>query len=356
MVISTAQRLIERLTTPLDLDAYLSTVNPLWGRRVRGRVESVQRIGVDAAHVRIRPGAGWQGHRPGQFVTIGVDVDGVRHHRSFTLTSVPGDRTIEITVQATSTGVVSSHLVHDTRAGELVTLLPAAGGVDVVDRAPDSPMLFVAGGSGITPTIGILRSLHRDGVDIDAVVAHHSASPQRALFTAELDELAAAHDGLRVAHVHSRPDGSHRLDAARLEALCPDWRTRHAHVCGPESMLDVAEVLWREAGLEDRLHLERFHPARPELPASAADAATSVAWFSNADVVAPAPAGTSLLEVAEAAGLTPAHGCRMGICRTCTTRLDSGCVRDLRDGREHRDGEHVQLCVSAAASDVVLAL
>ncbi len=359
MVISTAQRLLERLTTPVDVDSYVATVNPLWGRRVRGRVVSVRPVGVDAASVRIRPGAGWVGHRPGQFVTLGVDVDGVRHHRSFTLTSVPGERTIEITVQAAADGLVSRHLVHDTQVGDLVQLQPAAGGIDVVDRAPTSPMLFVAGGSGITPTIAVLRALDRDGVDIDAVVLHNSVSPERALFTDELDELADRHAGLRVVHVHSQPDGSHRLDRARLESSCADWRTRHGHVCGPESMLDAASGLWRDAGIEDRLHVERFHPARPSLPdadRAAGPAAASVAWFSGSDVVADAPADTPLLEVAEAAGLRPVHGCRMGICRTCTTRLESGCVRDLRDGRSLGAGAHVQLCVCAASDDVVLDL
>ena len=356
MVLSTAKRLLDRFTTPVDLDAYLSTVNPLWGRRTRGRVESVRPVGVDAASLRIRPGAGWQGHRPGQFVTLGVDVDGVRHHRSFTLTSVPDDRTIEITVQASADGLVSRHLVHDAAVGDLVLLQPAAGGIEVVDRAPDSPMLFVAGGSGITPTMAVLRSLDAAGVDIDAFVLHHSTSPARALFTDELDRLAATHERLRVVHVHSRPDGSHRLDLARLEERCADWRSRHAHVCGPGSMLDAATALWRDAGLEDRLHVERFHPAPATPPSSTPGAGTSVAWFSASDVVTAAAADTPLLEVAEDAGLNPLHGCRMGICRTCTTRLESGCVRDLRDGREHGSGAHVQLCVSAAAGDVVLDL
>lgn len=367
MISGSAQRLLERLTTPLDLDAYLSTINPLWGRRTRGRIVSVRAVGVDAASVRIVPGWGWAPHRPGQFVTLGVDIDGVRHHRSFTLTSVPGDRELEITVQASADGTVSRHLVFDARPGEIVQLLSAAGGVDVIDSSPEAPLLFVAGGSGITPTIGILRALDRAGVDIDAVVLHHSVSLERALFTEELDRLAAAHDRLRIVHVHSSPDGSHRIDAARLEELCPDWASRHAHVCGPEPMLDVADTIWGDAGLGAQLHVERFRPARPSRPertggsddaagSDDAEAPAAVVWFSSADVVAPAPEDTPLLEVAEAAGLAPAFGCRMGICRTCTTRLATGCVRDLRDGREHRDGEHVQLCVSAADGDVVLDL
>ncbi len=283
----------------------------------------------------------------------------MRHHRSFSLTSAPGDATLEVTVQATPQGLVSRHLVLEAAVGDMVQLLAAAGGIDVVDRRPEAPMLFVSGGSGVTPVVGVLRALDASGVDLDAVVLHHSASPDRALFTDELDRLAAAHHGLRVVHVHSRPDGSHRLDVDRLAALCPDWTERHGIVCGPEPMLDAVSSIWRGAELEDRLHLERFHPATVDLRSSHQDPAGDgehLALFATSDVVARCGGATSLLDVAEAAGLTPPSGCRMGICHTCTTRLDRGQVRDLRDGRRHVAGEHVQLCVSRADADVVLDL
>lgn len=358
-----ATRLVERLATPLDLDAYLSTIRPLWGSGT-ARIESISPVGVDAASLRLRPGRGWQGHRPGQFVTLGVEVDGVRHHRSFSLTSAPDEATLEITVQATPHGLVSRHLVHAAAVGDMVQLHAAAGGVEILDRRPDTPLVIVTGGSGVTPAIGLLRSLDAAGIDIDAVVLHHSASPERALFSAELDRLADEHRGLRVVHVHSRADGSHRLDAERLAAHCPDWTDRHGIVCGPEPMLDAASAIWRDAALQDRLHVERFHPATVDLRATHApsgDAADAVdgehlALFATSDVVARCGRDSSLLEVAEAAGLAPPSGCRMGICHTCTTRLDRGQVRDLRDGRRHVAGEHVQLCVSRADADVVLDL
>ncbi|MFN7149675.1 MAG: flavin reductase family protein [Microthrixaceae bacterium] len=352
-------RLVERLTTPLDVDAYLSTIRPLWGSGT-ARIESVTPVGVDAASLRIRPGRGWEGHRPGQFVTLGVEVDGVRHHRSFSLTSTPDEATLEITVQATPDGLVSRHLVLDAQPGELVRLHAAAGGIDVVERDPGAPLVIITGGSGVTPAIGVLRALDAAGVDIDAVVLHHSTSPERALFTDELERLAAAHRGLRVVHVHSQPDRSHRLDVDRLRTLCADWTERHAIVSGPEPMLDAVSSIWRDAGTQERLHVERFHPATIDLRAAGAASSGGhgehLALFATSDVVASCGGDTSLLDVAEAAGLAPPSGCRLGICHTCTTRLDRGQVRDLRDGRRHVAGEHVQLCVSRADADVVLDL
>lgn len=365
MVLLQVRRVAERLTTPFDPDAYLSTLHPLWGTRARGVIERISPIGEHAASVRIRPGRAWAGHRPGQFVTLGVDVRGVRHHRAFTLTSAPGDPTLEVTVQARPDGVVSSHLVDHARAGDVVQLGAAAGDFAALDERPTPPLLFITGGSGVTPAIGILRALDAEQRCIDAVVLHHSVSPSRAWFTDELDELAARHPQLRVLHVHDRPDGSHLLDAARLEAACADWQDRAAHVCGPAPLLEVAEQLWSDAEVPDRLHLERFTLAPPSVPPSAEHAPTvaserrsntAMAHFSLSGCSQPAPSDVPLLEVAELAGLSPASGCRMGICHTCTTRLEHGCTRDLRDGREHGPGAHVQLCVNAAVGDVALDL
>jgi ferredoxin len=141
-------------------------------------------------------------------------------------------------------------------------------------------------------------------------------------------------------------------------------------------MLDAVSSIWREAGLHDRLHVERFHPATVDLRAAdtpaAADADGSaaavgaveavgavgggehLALFATSDVLATCAGERSLLEVAEAAGLAPPSGCRMGICHTCTTELLDGEVVDLRDGRRTGPGGFVQLCVTAALTDVTL--
>lgn len=346
-------RLLGRLTTPLDADAYLSLVNPRWGTRLRGVIERVSPVTDSAATVSIRPGVRWGGHRPGQFVTVGVDVDGVRHQRCYSLTSLPSTRgLIDITVQAHEGGTVSTHLVHDARPGDVVQLSQADGDFTLPDRIPDR-LLFVTGGSGITPIIGMLRWLATQGRRPDTVLLHHATAAQRCLFLDELDEMGRAQDWLRVTTTFTGEPGGRRLDGRRLDELCTDWRDRDAYVCGPTTLLDVAADNWDAAGRLDQLHVERFTPDLL-LPPHDDRAGTSVARFAASDVDVLADPGTPLLEVAEDAGLTPPAGCRMGICRTCSTRLEQGCVRDLRDGRILSAGQHVQLCVSAAAGDVVL--
>src|SRR5215212_7439280 len=113
-------KLAELITTPLLPTDYIDLVDPLSsGADMRGRKEAVLPETRDAATLVIRPGRGWKGHVPGQYIRIGVDVDGVRQWRAYSLTSSldRADGCIAVTVKAIPGGKVSNHLVHDTRPG-----------------------------------------------------------------------------------------------------------------------------------------------------------------------------------------------------------------------------------------------
>ena len=152
-------RLAERVTTPLLPADYLDLFDPLRrGADLRGRIMAVHPETADAATIEIRPGADWAGHVPGQYVRIGVDVDGVRQWRAYSLTHGPrADGRISVTIKAVPDGKVSNHLVRQGRPGTLVHLEQATG--DFVLPTEGGRFLFVTAGSGITPVIGMLRNL-----------------------------------------------------------------------------------------------------------------------------------------------------------------------------------------------------
>jgi ferredoxin-NADP reductase len=326
------------LTTPLLPEDYLSLANPLWSTSgLRGRVVE-RRVETDrATTLRIRPGRGWTGHRAGQFVRIGVEVDGVRHWRTYTLTSVPGAKHLEITVQAQPGGAVSPHLAHALPVGAIVHLEPAGGDFVLADPVP-AKLLLITGGSGITPAMAMLRTLAGRGRLPDVVLLHSAPTPDQVIFSTELRALAAAHPGLRLRLRHTDTDGL--LDLADLPRICPDWTDREAYVCGPAGLLDAAEAHW--AG-RDRLHVERFTP-----PARATGGTGGTVAFGDAAPVS-VDGSTSLLEAGEAAGLPLPSGCRMGICFGCVLPLRDGQVRDLRTGAVHGEpGDLIQTCISGA--------
>ena len=347
-----------RLTTPLLPDDYLALVNPLWcGRELRGRIEAIHPETPHAATLVIRPGHAWAGHRPGQWAGIGVDIEGVRHWRAYSLSCPPGrlGGRITITVKETGDGLVSRHLVRRTTPGTIVGLAGPDGEFVLPDRPPPR-LLFLTAGSGITPVRAMLRSLFTGAAarhaghhaSPDVVLLHSAPTPAEVIFGEELRALAARFPNLRLYERHTRTEG--RLRPADLPDLCPDWADRTAWVCGPAEMLEEAEKQW--AGLEDRLHIERFRPVTPS-----AFGEGGRIRFTRSGRETDTDGRTPLLVAGEEAGVLMPSGCRMGICHGCVARLASGQVRDLRTGQVHGDpGDLVQTCVSAAAGPVQIEL
>jgi ferredoxin-NADP reductase len=346
-----AARLAGLVATPLVPSDYVDLLDPLRsGASLRGRVVGVLPETADAATIVIRPGRGWRGHVPGQYLRIGVDVDGVRLWRSYSLTS-PADRQdgcITITVKAQPGGQVSQHLVRRARPG-LVVQLDQAAGQFVLPAVAPAKALFVTAGSGITPVMGMLRSA---GPELrDAVVVHSAPTADDVVFAAELRQLATA-GRIRLVERHTRTAGHLKPD--ELEALVPDLAERQTWACGPVAMLDALEEHWSVLGLREQLHTERF--SAPVLVAGEGGTVT----FGRSAVTVQAPGGTALLDAGEAAGVLMPSGCRMGICFGCVVPLRTGAVRDLRDGAlttaVEGDGVVIQTCINAAAGPCELDL
>ena len=352
-ILAAASWLAGPLTSPSAPDDYLGVLDPLLSaRHPAGRVVAVCAEGPAAATLTIRPGRGWAGHRAGQYLPVGVEIDGVRHWRTYSITSAPGGP-VTITVKADPRGRVSAHLVHRTPPGTVLRLGPAQGEFVLPEPWPPG-MLFVTAGSGITPVMGILRTLarRRPPGARDAVVLLHSApEPEQCLFRSELTDLAARSPWLRLQLTYTRPDG--RLTPERIAALCPDWRRRDAWVCGPAGLLDATEHHWSGAGLRGRLRTERFRLV-PVLP-PAAGATGGRVRFERSGAEADAPASGALLAAGERAGVAMPYGCRMGVCHGCLVPLLDGRIRDLRTGEVHGEpGELIQTCVNGAAGPLVL--
>ncbi|MHA5046960.1 ferredoxin reductase [Streptomyces sp. SD15] len=352
------------LATPLAPDDYLGLIDPLLSaRHPAGRVVAVRPECAGAATLEIRPGRGWAGHRAGQYLPVGVEIDGVRHWRTYSITSpppltgAPGHRTLTITVKEDPGGRVSPHLVHRTRPGTVLRLGPAQGEFTLPEDPLPPRMLMVTAGSGITPVAGMLRTLARrrfPGPAPDVVLLHSAPGPDEFLFRAELDGLAARLPWLRVHARYTRTTG--RLAPEHMSVVCPDWYDRETWACGPDGLLDALERHWAAAGAGVRLRVERFRPV--PVPSADADAAPGGrVRFERSGIEADASASVPLLETGEAAGVAMPYGCRRGICFGCLVPLLHGRVRDLRTGELHGEpGELIQTCVNGAAGPLALAL
>lgn len=340
-----AARIAHSLATPIVPDDYLDLFAPLRsGADLRGRIVAITPETRDAATITIRPGRDWQGHAPGQYIRVGVDVDGVRHWRAYSLTSDTSarDGLISITVKAMPDGLVSQHLVHHARPGTIVQIDQASGDF-VLPQSVPAKVLFLTGGSGITPVMGMLRNHDFDGLDV--VHAHSAPTADDVIFARE---LADAPTGVRAIVRHTDDEGMFTPD--QLDEVVPDWRERETWICGPTPMLDAFEEHYAAHGHTELLHVERFRPSVVE----AGEGGTASLRVGADTTTLDLDGGTTILDAAEDAGVLMPSGCRMGICFGCVLPMTDGSVRDLRTGElttttPDDPAVKVQTCISAVA-------
>ena len=344
---------VRSLFTPLLPDDYLELINPLWStRELRGRIERIEREAGDAVTITIKPGYDWEGHEPGQYLRIGVVVDGIFHWRAYSLTSEPGreDGSISVTPKLVEDGKVTPFLVRRAQPGAVIRLGGTEGDFTLPDPLP-AKLLFISAGSGVTPIMSMLRALDdRDELN-DAVHLHSARSEADVIFGDRLRDFDARHDGYRLHLQLTATQG--RMKPADLDSLCPDWRDREAFASGPGDMLDALTDHWEAEASLERLHVERF---QPKLRGGEEGEGGKIV-FAKSEAEAESDGTTPILVAGEEAGLELPFGCREGICHTCIGKLCSGQLRDLRNGKTHgTEGEMVRTCINAPEGDVEIEL
>jgi len=350
--------LVDLLTGPHGVDRYTEQVAPTWALgEARAKVVDVRRTTPRSVTLTLAPNGSFTSSytvKAGQYVNLAVDIDGRRHTRCYSPANAEGGRNLELTIGQHDGGLVSNHLYEHARCGMVVGLAGVGG--DFVLPAPGPQgrprrILFVSGGSGITPVMAMLRTLVAEGHHLTAgaevAFIHYARTEAEACYH---DELAAYKKlaGVRVLHGYTRSDGGDvvgRFGPEHLASALP--KPGLVFVCGPTTLVEAV----REHC--ENVHTESFVP--PVFEPSANPLGGRITFAdSGVDVI---DDGRSLLEQAESAGLTPANGCRMGICHTCTRRKTAGTVRNLITGAVSTvPDEDVQICVSVPVGDVDLAL
>lgn len=341
------------LTTPHGVDRYLEQINPMWAAHdVRARLVDVRRE-VDVpghppvATLTFQPTSTWAGHRAGQYVQLGVEINGARRTtRCFTVSSPDskaGDR-FTITLRANPDGLVSRFLVEEAQPGQIVHLSQAEGDFTLPDQVP-AHVLFITGGSGITPAMSMLRSLLRRTHRGRITFLHYAQSPEHQIFRDELAEIATAGYGIDL-HLVYPETGGRNFSALELERLVPNFREVDTWLCGPAGLVDAVRPAYEVDGrVADTLRVEYFKP-----PTFSGVAGGRVSFAQSG--IAADNSGESLLEQAEAAGLTPTFGCRMGICFSCTAVKKDGTVRNILTGETSSlPDEEIRICVSTPEGD-----
>jgi ferredoxin-NADP reductase len=349
--------LLEALAYPHGVDRYLELVRPLLVKHeVRAEITAVRRQTPKSVTLALRPNENWQGLRAGQFVGLSVEIDGVRETRPY---SPAGSQhaaggILELTVSTHPEGKVSRYLRDHARPGTIVGLTQAQGEFMLPHSRPKS-ILLISGGSGITPVMAMLRTLCDEDFTGEIAFLNYARSRELALYSAELDQLAESHPALTVARGFTSGSGlplGGRFCREHLRAVITDHANAATFVCGPPPLIDAVRAVWAQDDLPGPA-VETFTPSVMSFDLDGAEGLVSFA-ASGLEI---ANSGLPLLEQAEDAGLAPEHGCRMGICNTCSCRKRTGIVRNVITGElsSARD-EQIRICVSVPVGDVALDL
>ncbi|MGW7319389.1 2Fe-2S iron-sulfur cluster-binding protein [Streptomyces sp. NPDC054865] len=313
-------------------------------------------------------------YRPGQFLTLRIPGGGAR---CYSLASSPHTgEPMRITVKRVPGGLGSGWVCDTVAAGDELEVLPPAGAFTPGPDGLDRDLLLVAGGSGITPVLSLVKSALAAGRGRIALL-YANRDPGSVIFRHELEELAARHAD-RLTVVHWLESLSGLPTAARLGGLLAPYAGREAWLCGPGPLMDAAETALRSAGAPgSRIRRERyfslgadvFAPAAgpAQSPPADAGAGTAAAAGAGADAVAVArldgetrtaswPRRATLLDALLAAGVEAPYSCREGACAACCCRVVEGEVTMVRnevlDAEDLADG-YVLACQALPLTDRV---
>ncbi|MGA8393378.1 MAG: ferredoxin reductase [Burkholderiaceae bacterium] len=334
----------------------LRAVHPMLSiTEARARVVRIVDETADTRTFVLQPNALWQGRRSaraGQFVKLRLEIDGRRVERIYSLSSRPGARLLAITVKLQAGGLVSEYLHEQVKVGDVLTLSQPDGDFVLTDPLP-AKILLLSAGSGITPVMAMLRDLQARGYPGDVVFLHVCRNPDALIFAKDLRAIEEEFAELSLLVHFDDTDGPFTTES--LQYAVPDLAERSTWMCGPGGFMDRVHRHWHASAISAPLHSERF-VAIPMLPTSAPGTPVTVMLATSGKHFV-TQGNDPLLIQAEKAGLTPKHGCRIGICRSCQCTKQSGTVENLQTGEiSDRPNEAIRLCISVARSDLSLDL
>ena len=303
--------------------------------------------------------------QPGQHLTLSVEVDGQPVSRCYTIASSPWQPDeLTITVKRVPGGLVSNWLHDHLRPGDPVVVDGPLGRFSTAHH-PAERYLFLSAGSGVTPLMSMLRTIHAAREPVDVVFVHHARTPADIIFRDELSVIEAEHPGVWVVVVceddaeHERWTGPRgRVTLPMLLGVAPDLVDREVFTCGPGPYMKAVRRFLAQAGADpDRCHEESFDLTAPAAPALTSTGATYMVELRRSGRTVECDEGTSLLAATAQSGLSLPSSCQEGMCGTCKTTLLSGRVEMNHAGgirpREIAQ-DKILLCCSTPCEDLVL--
>lgn len=336
---------------------------------------------------------GWHG---GQYINLTIPIDGIYHQRSYSLVGLPeqalwwhddslknNSKRNTLTIAVKPQGAVSDYLTKDAAIGTIFDSSAPSGEFTlqhaslnnkqgkISNSHKQTPLLFIAGGSGITPMLGLIRQALQDKRQVTLV--HYNRG---LVLESYWQQLVNEHTNFNYHLIDTQNSdsylaGSRHLQAASLLALDLPLLETQIFACGAQALIaslymavDEIDAAWLdkkesvdECSLRDNIIIERFGTVLPEQTLNALDKQFDLATYTVylRSRQQQFSSDSTLLLSAEQAGIRMNYGCRQGICQLCRCNKVSGVVKNIQTGKLSGDGHgSIQTCINVAMSDVVL--
>lgn len=324
-----------------------ASINGIWAQVV-AKEERVPGV----VTIQLRPNRNWKGFQAGQHAELRFEVDGRRLTRRWTISNAETSPVLEFNISKIANGRVTPWIHERIEVGDTVELSAAQG--DFVLPATNEDVLFIAGGVGITPALAMIRTLARTNFRRAFTLMHYVRSEELAIARAELETLSVREPNFRY-ELFVTNDGvpgveQRRISSEHVRRAQPRVEASHVFLCGPAPFMDAAKAAVESIAPGIDIRQEYF-----VAPSRQSDGTGGTIRFTSSRTEIEANASQTLLEAAEAAGLTPRFGCRAGICMQCACTKKSGVVIDIRNGRVlDEENQRIQICITQPAGPVEL--
>ncbi|UTW47361.1 flavin reductase family protein [Bacterioplanoides sp. SCSIO 12839] len=316
----------------------------------------------------IRPQKGWVKERflAGQHIELITEKDGVRSHRTFSISSSPEyfrkTGLIELTIRVQDQGAITPWLQQHFVQGGLANISAPFGDFTLehiaAEKGNGAPVLMIAGGSGITPFRSMLQQLQATGESRPVHLMYYARNDEQFLFRHEFERLLKEQKHVSLSLMNGEQVGfiqAQHFSDLPVDILNPELQVM---ICGPTPMIQLARQEAELAGIAaERIAFEYFGAAPIDQVDGVEGQQHVSCTTSSVQLLSDSEHPKSLLELAEEADLKPVSGCRIGVCHQCICKKQSGVVYNTKTQQYSDTGpQEIQLCVSVPVTDVALDL
>jgi ferredoxin-NADP reductase len=317
--------------------------------------------------------------KPGQFVTLELEIEGEPVFRSYTISSSPSvPYSFSITVKRVPGGLVSNFLHDNLTEGQDLAVHGPVGQFNSIDF-PAEKVLFLSGGVGITPVMSMARWAYDTNANVDTVFVHSARTPRDIIYRRELETMSARIENFQVHTICERFESGQPWDGYRgflnihmLNIIAPDYMEREVFCCGPTPYMKAVKRMLEDAGYDmTRYHEESFGATPDTVEEEAVQSAEQAqedieaitegellnVMFSETDQAVQIAPGETVHAAAAKLGLHIPKACGMGICGTCKVKVVQGEVEMSDNGgitEEDVAEGYVLSCCSTPKGDVVI--